>query len=153
MAKRIYDKKCLVDICERDSYVKGYCPKHHYRYKVYGDPFMVRYPWREDRSCMMKECTEEHEAKGLCRRHYLIIKKFNISIEDYAKKMIEQNGKCKICNKEEKQNKVLSLDHDHETGIVRDLLCSSCNLALGGFMDNPILLTNAINYLKKWGKS
>jgi len=39
------------------------------------------------------------------------------------------------------------IDHDHETGKVRGILCVNCNLGLGSFKDNPKVLKNAINYL------
>lgn len=45
-----------------------------------------------------------------------------------------QNGCCAICGKtEEAEGRRLALDHDHETGVVRGLLCLSCNQALGWY--------------------
>jgi hypothetical protein len=45
---------------------------------------------------------------------------------------------------------VLAQDHDHITGENRGFLCNHCNLALGGFRDNPTILAYAIEYLGKW---
>jgi hypothetical protein len=58
----------------------------------------------------------------------------------------EQLGQdcCQICGGYQR----LSIDHDHNTGKVRGLLCSPCNIGLGGFKDNPHSLTKAIEYLK-----
>lgn len=42
----------------------------------------------------------------------------------------------------------LSVDHDHETGEVRGLLCNLCNTGLGKFKEDPSLLTKAASYLK-----
>ena len=39
------------------------------------------------------------------------------------------------------------LDHDHVSGAYRDHLCSRCNIGLGKFKDDPILLAKAIEYL------
>lgn len=56
-----------------------------------------------------------------------------------------ENYKCAIC--QSKQNIVI--DHDHESGDFRDLLCSKCNNGLGQFQDNPKLLFTAFLYLRK----
>jgi hypothetical protein len=145
-------KRCTADGCNRPQNAKGLCPKHYYRNKTYGDPNKVRYPWREDRSCSVPECTEEHEAKGFCRKHYMVIHKFKINPDIYIEKIKNQNGLCAICDQQCSHGKMLSLDHDHETGSFRGLLCASCNLALGGFKDDPKIILSAFNYLKKWGK-
>ena len=143
---------CAVDDCERKANAKSLCPKHYYRNKTYGDPNIVRFPWREDRSCQVPECTREHEAKGYCKNHYMRLWKGGIKPEEYHQKFVDQNGVCDICKNVCAQKGMLSLDHDHDTNIVRGLLCSSCNMALGGFKDNPQILEAAIKYLEKWGK-
>lgn len=50
---------------------------------------------------------------------------------------------CAICGREENP----SVDHDHQTGQVRGILCRSCNLALGHFGDNTDRMLKAIKYL------
>ena len=66
----------------------------------------------------------------------------------------QQGGVCAICKKPEKskwnteQPMLLAVDHDHETGRVRGLLCNNCNTGLGKFMDDPDLLSSAIEYLR-----
>lgn len=62
-----------------------------------------------------------------------------------------QEGVCAICGKPEtKPNaKYLAVDHNHETGVIRGLLCNNCNRALGLLGDNVETLQNAINYLLK----
>lgn len=145
-------KFCSVDGCENAVSAKGLCPKHYYRNKRYGNPNLVRFPWREDRSCSIFNCTEEHEAKGYCKAHYMVIRKFGVSGDNLTKLILEQDELCAICNKKCSQGKRLSLDHDHDTGQIRGLLCASCNLALGGFNDSPDILKKALKYLEKWGK-
>jgi len=60
----------------------------------------------------------------------------------------EQEGCCAICGKHQsEQKKRLEVDHCHETGHVRALLCTNCNTALGKFYDDPELLYRAADYL------
>lgn len=76
-------------------------------------------------------------------------KKFGITIEEYDRMLISQNGVCAICNIPEisLRNTHFSVDHCHKTGKVRGLLCYKCNTTLGFVNDNTKVLKNAINYL------
>lgn len=58
----------------------------------------------------------------------------------YAK----QDGRCAIC-RQEMPSPVI--DHDHETGMVRGLLCRACNLLLGAARDDVVVLRRAVGYL------
>lgn len=88
-----------------------------------------------------KDNKEQHAA---INRKYNYKKKFNITVEDYDKLYLEQEGKCKICNKE---FKILDVDHDHKTGTVRGLLCSNCNVSIGLLQDDPFIILKAADYL------
>ena len=60
-----------------------------------------------------------------------------------------QNGKCKICGiHQDVLSKKLVIDHDHNTSIIRGLLCDKCNRGLGHFNDNIDVLKIALNYLE-----
>ena len=76
---------------------------------------------------------------------------FGISIEDYNKKLIEQNGVCSICKNACKSGKKLAIDHCHTSGKVRGLLCTNCNTGIGVFQENNEFLLGAIQYLQEWG--
>jgi ribosomal protein L34E len=76
--------------------------------------------------------------------------KFGITLEEYNRKAANQNHLCAICGKPEPSKKTLSVDHNHKTNQVRDLLCSRCNPSLGGFMDSPEFLLKAYEYLVRW---
>lgn len=87
-------------------------------------------------------------------RAYKLKSKFGITLEQYDAMLKEQNGVCAICgnpeliiNKKTKKPDLLSVDHNHETGKVRKLLCHNCNAGLGHFKDNIVNLNEAINYL------
>lgn len=72
---------------------------------------------------------------------------------EYNELLAKQGGKCAICGCEEYivgrggEVKPLAVDHDHNTGKVRGLLCQNCNVGLGYFWDNPTWLLNAVRYL------
>lgn len=78
-------------------------------------------------------------------------RRLGVSREQYAALVTEQGGRCLICLLPETAvNKNLSIDHCHESGIIRGLLCRSCNIGLGAFKDDPILLNRAAEYTRKW---
>ena len=78
-----------------------------------------------------------------CRKNY------RKNADDYYQRVIaEQNGMCAICGVHEIQNgKRLNIDHDHQTGKYRGLLCVRCNIGIGYFKDNTNTLGKAIDYL------
>ena len=87
------------------------------------------------------------------QRKYDLKRVYGISQEDYDNMLQLQNNSCKICKTEEpggKHNKFV-VDHCHVSGDVRGLLCTGCNLALGGFRDKIETLLTAIEYLKNKG--
>ena len=82
------------------------------------------------------------------RRDHLA--KYGLTPDDYERMFEEQDGGCKICGHKptgEKRDRYLAVDHCHDTGAVRGLLCSACNSGLGHFKDDPLLLEKAIRYL------
>lgn len=70
---------------------------------------------------------------------------YGLSEEDYTNIFDSQNGKCAICKKT--SERFLQVDHDHETGIVRGLLCQKCNTGLGMFNDNALIVKSALEYV------
>ena len=70
--------------------------------------------------------------------------KYGITDEEYDSLLIKQVARCAICNEHVK----LCVDHDHNTGKVRGLLCNTCNAGLGMFKDSIRLLAGAIVYLQ-----
>jgi len=72
--------------------------------------------------------------------------RYNISIDDFQVLWHKQNGLCAICGKSLEGIKY-RIDHDHNTTLVRGLLCVSCNTGIGFLKDSPEVLTNAARYL------
>lgn len=85
----------------------------------------------------------EMDRRGRYKRDY------GIAVDDYDEMFSQQGGKCAICGttKPGGKKRHFAVDHDHETGEVRGLLCYQCNVGLGHFEDSKEFLEKAILYL------
>lgn len=102
--------------------------------------------YKEDHKEEMKEWRKERYKNKTREQFYET--KYGIGLTDYNYFFEKQNGCCAICGKHQMEfEKSLSIDHNHETGSVRGLLCSHCNAMLGYANDNISTLQNAIEYL------
>lgn len=83
-------------------------------------------------------------------------RQYGITDADLAQMKKEQDHKCYLCGSEgfvignNNHSEKLAVDHCHDTGKVRRLLCPNCNRALGLFKDNPDVLRKAANYLEEY---
>ena len=103
---KIYDKpRCHPDL---PYYAKGFC-RRCYNHTFWGF---------------------KNQRNSLQMRKNNLKRRFKLSLEDYDGMVKHQSGKCALCDCETKK---LVVDHDHETGRVRGLLCTRCNIALGGY--------------------
>src|SRR5690606_33401686 len=88
--------------------------------------------------------SKRHLTRGLKES----LDRFGLSRDDFDRMMDAQYGECCICHRPaEESSKRLAIDHDHETGRVRGLLCQKCNCALGLFRDDPGIVMAAAVYL------
>jgi hypothetical protein len=77
-------------------------------------------------------------------------KLYGLSQEQLSKMEQKANFSCEICGLAfSEMSRKPNVDHCHDSGYVRGLLCNPCNFALGGFKDNIELMQKAINYLLK----
>jgi len=74
------------------------------------------------------------------------LKKYGMTIPEYEALLLKQAGVCAICGGCDKAKR-LAIDHDHETGAIRGLLCFDCNTGIGKFQGSPRLLGKAATYL------
>lgn len=97
-------------------------------------------------ACRKKALAERWSQKspGLMRQYL-----YGISPEEYERLFQSQGGRCAICRTDQPNGKGFHLDHDHATGAIRGILCSSCNNGLGRFRDDPAHLQAAIAYLAR----
>lgn len=108
-----------------------------------------------------KQCSMAYEKDrypglvkpGFRARH--LRKTYGITEGEYAAMLVEQGCRCLICGQHADEaapdgrpsDKAFRVDHDHETGRVRGLLCNTCNRVLGLFKDDPDRLMAAAAYL------
>lgn len=89
---------------------------------------------RMSRCCFCQAITKRaHRSSPEGRaasRAYELRRDFGITVEQYAEMLASQDGVCAICQKPPTRVP-LAVDHDHQTGRVRGLLCTACNLGLG----------------------
>jgi len=77
-----------------------------------------------------------------------LLREYGLTGEDYAAIREEQDWRCAICRQEFGSERPC-VDHDHETGKVRGLLCRSCNRGIGFLRDSSWLCFNAYSYLTR----
>lgn len=76
-----------------------------------------------------------------------VLNTYGLALGDYDKLKASQNGTCAICRVATGKTKKLAVDHSHETGYVRGLLCGPCNRILGHARDNVEFFLRAAEYL------
>lgn len=75
--------------------------------------------------------------------------KYGLTTQEFEEMLLAQGGLCAICGEADKGGRALAVDHCHESGKVRALLCHRCNPGLGFFRDDIDRLKKAIAYLEK----
>ena len=137
-------------------------------YKKKHDDAFYHLAYSESRSKLCPECRQTKSVKkfykkrsardefasycGLCdiRRtgRSARKRKYAIAAVEYNDPLLKQNGRCAICKRLPYTKKGLVVDHCHQTGAIRGILCSRCNSALGHLDDDPALLEQALEYLR-----
>lgn len=122
----------------------------HERYMADPEPTKARVrQWQKDNPEryreMLRRIRESPEGKRREREGHLR-RTHGITQADYDAMFQAQKGRCKICGRRPAKGKSLHIDHDHVTGRIRGLLCSSCNHALGLFAESPERLRRAAEY-------
>lgn len=160
---------CSVENCETIHWSKGYCRKHYERVVKHGSTDRYITPKPE---CKIDNCSNVGSIVGLCKKHYdkerqtnkplsqeadhanHIKYRYGITIDEYNKKLADQNFVCSICKEPETRLlsgklKRLAVDHCHTTNAIRDLLCTRCNVFIGSVKENINLLHEMIAYLNR----
>jgi hypothetical protein len=77
-------------------------------------------------------------------------KTYGVGLKEFEEKLQKQKFCCAICETKEPGGKGWCLDHNHLTGVIREILCQDCNLLLGRVESNMKRHEKLIAYLKKW---
>lgn len=98
--------------------------------------------------------TEQEKEVNRVRSHkHYINTTFGISVEEYHSRLALQGNKCALCGEvfygEGRSLGSPVLDHNHNTGNLREFLHKKCNVALGLFEDSAVICNLAVKYLEK----
>ena len=98
-----------------------------------------------------RNCKSKKNNTPERQRAYRLKSMYGLTPEKYEEILLRQNNGCAICEEPiDSRSRKLHVDHDHETGIVRGILCTMCNPGLGYFRNNSKLLIKAANYLRNY---
>ncbi len=107
--------------------------------------------WQQDESRSLRgdpgRYSRRFRLSALNSRRSHLKRTFGITPEEYEARLAEQGGGCAVCGRAPKAGKSLHVDHDHESGYVRGLLCFSCNAALGHLQDDLGRIDAALVYV------
>lgn len=154
--------ECRVEFRRKNDYMKKYYKENNIKWVERqqtqefkdGKNSRQKIKYRNDeeyRKNVIKRSKQYRIDHPMAKRNQDLMEKYNMTIEDYNSLLESQNGKCAICGKDNcgrSDHKYLYVDHNHQTGKVRGLLCASCNAGLGQFKDNISYLKNAVKYLE-----
>lgn len=123
-----------------------------------GESFEVLFGRGSKNRITCYSCTNKNKKISYRNKH--LKKKYGITQFQYKQMFDNQSGRCAICEREmnfmngtptkgvARKGEDCCIDHCHQTGKIRGLLCFHCNTALGHLFDNLSLLDKIHNYLK-----
>lgn len=133
--------------CQK-GYMRAYYQKNKEKMKAQATEYYKEN--REKRLSQSKAYNSDPENKRRWKCKDLQ-RRYGVTLEWYENKLEEQGGLCSICkySSEDTEGRRLAVDHCHETGEARGLLCSTCNTGLGLLKDSEEVLLAAIAYLQR----
>lgn len=158
---------CSREGCARHVKARGLCSAHWqqwYRTTEAGRRYYKAYGQRPEVKARSRvnNAKAERQPKRVSAK---LKERYGLDQVSYEAHLRAQNGECGICHAKltsafEPRSSgvkgpdpaVARVDHDHETGRVRALLCGSCNSGIGMFKENPRFCVSAASYLQRHGK-
>ena len=108
-------------------------------------------PYRDAKKklvCRQRWMKNNHDKTLASARKYWLKQKYDLTIEEYQYILNMQAGLCCICCEPMNPQRDTHVDHDHDTGLVRGLLCSKCNSGIGYLKDSLAITESAFFYLQ-----
>lgn len=123
------------------------------RYAADPKPYIARVKrWQQENAGRLnayrREYNKRPERKASERAGYLR-RKYGLTLEDYERMFEAQAGVRAICGEARPEERTLHVDHDHETGVIRGLLCFRCNQAIGSLQEDHDVFQAAADYLDR----
>ena len=145
MNEEITYRKCKQ--CEVEKELKEFFPRCLSRSKDY---YTYEYTCKR---CKLDNANDRRvrlgtEGRSLEGRSVHLRSKYGIDEAEWQAQLITQDNKCAICEKTFESQKHTVVDHCHESGEVRGLLCRQCNTGIGMLGDSKEVLSKAIKYLE-----
>ena len=127
------------------------CSKCH-EVKTLSEFYIIKHsgnPHGSCKECFKKKSKESAQRLGRNHRKNIELKWFyGIGLDDYNQMLEAQGGQCACKATQGRSNKeALHVDHDHNTGLIRGLLCHRCNRAIG-LVDDPASLRALADYIE-----
>jgi len=145
-----YKMKGMRDGYRNDCKACNLAAKHE-RYVANPEPVKNRArQWQKENADRHAAWQREYRAqphRKLADRAGHLKRKFGLTLAQYDELLASQNGGCAICGDAPEAGTSLHIDHDHDTGAVRGLLCVRCNNALGQLKEDAQLVRAAAAYL------
>lgn len=130
--------------------------RHCEQEKDEGDFYRFFDRWAEKHylSARCKPCHQEYKRQSPTtqrnRKAEKLQLRYGLTYEQWEAMRETEGHRCMICGiTEDELGKRLDVDHCHESGKVRGLLCNPCNTMLGHARDNVAVLEAAVSYLKE----
>jgi hypothetical protein len=89
-------------------------------------------------------------AHNVTKSRNRLLRVYGITVEQYEEQFRTQGERC-VCGREPSEGRRLAVDHCHQSGKVRGLLCQQCNTALGKMDDSPQKMRFFADYLERGG--
>ncbi len=154
----VSESTCSRSGCPGKPKAKGLCGTHYERFRTGKslDPPIRQYETGV-RLCKAEGCDKPRASSGTyCAAHYYKPRKrlyrYGLTVEAFNQLLVEQDGRCAVCRTDTPSGAKgvgWCVDHDHETGQVRGVLCGACNTGIGMLQDDPDVIAAALRYVQK----